>query len=137
MAVLDASVQIALVNSADHHHEAALVWYQGAITGDEAILAPSIIVAEVAAGIRRGLDDQSLARLVVQDMLSGGLIQLVPVDADLAAHAADIAITHRIRGCDAVYVALAAALDESLVTFDEKQAERAAAAVAVLRPRIT
>ena len=41
---------------------------------------------------------------------------------------------NRIRGCDAVYVALAEALDEPLVTFDEQQAARAAGVVRVLRP---
>lgn len=133
MAVLDASVQIALVNRADPHREAALRWYRSAIAKAEPLHAPWIIVAELGSGIRRGLGDRDLAQQAVQSLIADGMVQLVPVDADLAARAAAIAIDHGIRGCDAVYVALAQALGESLVTFDQQQSTRGAAAATVLR----
>lgn len=133
MAVLDASVQIALVNRADPHREAALRWYRSAIAKAEPLHAPWIIVAEVGSGIRRGLGDRELAGQAVQSLIADGMVQLVPVDADLAARAAAIAIDHGIRGCDALYVALAQALGESLVTFDQQQYTRGAAAATVLR----
>lgn len=36
-----------------------------------------------------------------------------------------IAATYQIRGCDAIYVALAGTLDEELITLDRQQGERA------------
>jgi predicted nucleic acid-binding protein len=134
MPILDASVQIALVNQADRHREAARAWYSRAIIGEAKVYAPWILLAEVGAGLSRGLGDPSLAHRAVERIIAEGVVRLIPVDADLAGRAARIAIEHRIRGCDAVYVALAASLDEALVTFDEQQSARAAAVVCVLRP---
>lgn len=58
----------------------------------------------------------------------------MPISEDLALRAATIAATQRIKGCDAIYVALAAELDDVLVTFDQEQADRAAPVVRVLVP---
>ena len=52
----------------------------------------------------------------------------------LAEQAAAIAAEHRIRGCDALYVALADMLSEPLVTLDRQQLERGAAVVTTRRP---
>ena len=76
---------------------------------------------ELGAAISRGLGDPVLARKVVAELVDEGVIHLIPVDARLAERAAAIAIDHRIRGCDAVYVALAEALGEALVTFVQRQ----------------
>jgi predicted nucleic acid-binding protein len=61
-------------------------------------------------------------------------LSLHEVDIELAGQAADIAIEARLRGCDAVYVALAAQLGERLVTLDAEQLEPAGAVVTVGRP---
>jgi len=45
-----------------------------------------------------------------------------------------LAAEHRIRGCDAVYVALARQLDMPLITLDRQQLERGAAVVATRVP---
>jgi len=46
----------------------------------------------------------------------------------------DIAAEHRIRGCDAIYIALAEQLNDSLVTLDRQQLERAADIVTTHEP---
>ncbi|MFQ5433427.1 MAG: hypothetical protein ACE5FD_00980 [Anaerolineae bacterium] len=43
----------------------------------------------------------------------------------MANRAAVIAADYQIRGCDAVYVTLAEALGEALITLDKQQGERA------------
>jgi predicted nucleic acid-binding protein len=134
MAVIDASVQVALLSATDPHHEAATLWYRHAVLSGERLLAPFIIVAEVAAAISRGLGDAPLAHRATQHVLRAGPLDLVPVDGALAVRAAAIAADHRIRGCDAVYVALAAERQETLVTLDAQQSARAAAVVTVSRP---
>ena len=57
---------------------------------------------------------------------------LDPVGNSLAARAAEIAIERRIRGCEAVYVALAEASGLPLLTLDRQQRERSAGLVAVV-----
>ena len=62
------------------------------------------------------------------------MIELVPVTLALAEQAAVIAGDFRIRGCDAIYVALASQLEDCLVTLDQQQLERAAAIVDIRKP---
>jgi predicted nucleic acid-binding protein len=58
----------------------------------------------------------------------------VKVSVALGAKAAQIASQCRVRGCDAVYLALAEQLSETLVTIDKQQNERSAAVVQTTEP---
>jgi len=49
---------------------------------------------------------------------------IVPADDVLGERAAAPAADHRIRGCDAVYVALAQEHGATLITLDHQQRER-------------
>jgi len=134
MAVLDTSFFVTTVDVRDPLHSVAISWLEREGNDGKSLSAPWILAAEVGAAISRGLGDPALARKVVARLVNGDEVHLIPVDARLAARAAAIAIDHRIRGCDAIYVALAEALGEPLVTFDEQQSARAAGVVPVLRP---
>jgi predicted nucleic acid-binding protein len=61
-------------------------------------------------------------------------LTMVNLDASLAQTAAEIAAHHRLRGSDAVYVAVARRFGAMLVTMDAEQQERAAAVVPVRWP---
>jgi predicted nucleic acid-binding protein len=134
MAVVDTSFYVTTVDVKDPLHAVARSWLGEASKAGERLFAPWILVAEVGAAISRGLGDPALARKTVARLVGAGVVHLIPVDARLAERASDIAIDHRIRGCDAVYVALAEALGEPLATFDTQQSVRAAGVVRVLRP---
>lgn len=134
MAIMDASVAVALVNADEKEHARCWAWFEQARRADEPISAPVIILSEVAAALSRGTGDAVLARRVVQQWVLSDLIELVPVTVLLAERATSIAADCRIRGCDAVYVALADLSGEPLVTLDRQQLDRGAAIVTVRRP---
>lgn len=134
MAVVDASVYVALINSHEEAHAVSWVWLREVFDGGEEISAPAILVTEVAAAISRGLGQPALAWRAVQQILSRNVVELVPVVIPMAERAADIAIDHRIRGADALYVALAEHRRDELVTLDRQQLERGAAVVPTRRP---
>jgi len=134
MAVIDASVYIALIHAHEPDHVRSWTWFEHATKSEESIRAPVILLAEVAAALSRGVGDRALARQVVQQLARSRTVELVPVGLTLAERAANIAADHHIRGCDAVYVALAEQLDDYLVTLDEQQLERGAAATVTRRP---
>jgi predicted nucleic acid-binding protein len=134
MAVIDASVYIALVNAHEREHSSSWAWLEQARVSDESVVAPVILLAEVAAALSRGLGDPMLAHRVVQQLARSDVIELIPVTQAMAEQAAEIAADHRIRGCDAVYVALAEQLGDALVTLDRQQLERGAALVTVRVP---
>ena len=131
MAVIDASVYIALVNAYEREHSSSWAWFEQARAADESIVAPVILLSEVAAALSRGVGDPTLAYRVVQQLVRSEVIELIPVTLAMAERAALIAAERRIRGCDAVYVALADQLSDTLVTLDRQQLERGAAFVAV------
>ena len=134
MAVVDASVYVALINAHEDAHAESWAWLRAAHADGVNIAAPVILVTEVAAAISRGLDQPTLAWRAVQQILSGKLVELVPVATPMAKRAADIAIDHRIRGADALYVALAEHRDDELITLDRQQLDRGAAVIPTRRP---
>jgi predicted nucleic acid-binding protein len=134
MAVIDASVYIALVHAHEREHSSSWAWFEQARAADESVVAPVILLAEVAAALSRGMGDPTLAHRVVQQLARSEVIELFPVTMTIAEQAAEIAAEHRIRGCDAVYVALADQLSDTLVTLDRQQLERGSALVTVRAP---
>ena len=134
MFVVDASVHIADMRPSEPHHREARAFLDFARQTGEEVYGPIIVLAEVAAGIARGTGRPALARWLT------GLLQripnftFIPVDAPLGGLAAEIAATHQIRGCDAVYIALAQQLGAPLVTLDSEQRQRAPAAIVAQTP---
>ncbi len=134
MYIIDASVHIADMRPSEPHHPEARAFLDYVRQSGEPAYGPIIVLAEVAAGIARGTGRPGLARRLT------GLLQripnfaFVPVDETLGELAAEIAAVHQIRGCDAVYVALAQQLSAPLVTLDSEQRQRAPVAVAAQTP---
>jgi predicted nucleic acid-binding protein len=134
MTVIDASVYVALINVHERDYAACWAWFQREQARQHSISAPVILLSEVAAALSRGMGDPVLAHRVVQHLLHTRLVELVPVSLALAQQAATIAADHRIRGSDAIYVALAEHLGADLVTLDQQQLERGSAVITARRP---
>ncbi len=134
MPVVDASVCVALFKADEPGHPSSLRWLEEAVKGEEPIVSPAILLAEVASALGRGLGDTEITRKVVELLRARHLLDLFPVTEALAARAAEIAASHRIRGCDAVYVALAEQLEMELVTLDGQQLDRGANVVGTRTP---
>jgi predicted nucleic acid-binding protein len=134
MAIIDASVYIALINAHEKDHARCWAWFEQAQSAREPVVAPVILLAEVAAALSRGIGDTALAHRVVQQLTRSKVIELLPVTRAMAEQAAAIAADHRIRDCDAVYVALAQQSADCLITLDRQQLERGAAVVNTREP---
>ena len=124
MPIIDASVAIALLNAHEKDHASTWAWLESLQSAGESLAGPSILLAEVAAALSRGLGDPALAHRAVEELRGSGLIELVPVTLSMAERAATLAADHQIRGCDAVYVALAQVRGVPLITLDRQQRER-------------
>ncbi len=134
MAVVDASVLISALISTDPHHQASKAWFDNVVHGGKHFSAPTIMLGEVAAAFSRGHGQPTLAIQIVQMLTAASYANLVPVSLPLAKRSAEIAAQHKIRGCDAVYVALAEALNEELISLDKQQRERAKAIITAREP---
>ena len=134
MPVMDASVYIALLNAHEPAHTRSWAWLEKTRGAQESISTPTILLAEVAAAISRGVGDSAFAHRAIQQLVSSELIDLVPVTQGLAERAAYIAARYKIRGCDAVYIALADQIGDSLVTLDRQQLERGGGIITAYEP---
>lgn len=134
IAVVDASVCAALLKADELQHEACRCWFEQAIRDEVEILAPALLLAELAAALGRGLSTPELAHRAVAILLEGSFVELLPVTRALAVRAAKIAADQRIRGCDSIYVALAESLGAPLITLDHQQLERGRSVVETRTP---
>lgn len=129
--VVDASVWVRAIMPHEDHHESSKRFLRSAIRRGVMIHASVLVPIEVGASIMRRTHDYARARQVVRDMLAMPLMILYPVDTPLMLRSIRLAFTCKLRGADAIYVALADALQMSLVSWDGEHLQRAGMHIAV------
>jgi predicted nucleic acid-binding protein len=98
------------------------------------LFCPALILAECAAAIARPTGDDALAEELVSMVAGFPNLQLIALDAALAHRAAQIAISQRLRGADAIYVAVAESFDATLITWDSEMILRGQPVAPALTP---
>lgn len=132
--VVDASVVVAGLQKDEPHHAAAQAVLMQLTLQAGSLYLPAIALAEIAAAIARGTGNSAQAEKEVALVQALPGLVLVPVDQGLGERAAQLAARQRMRGCDAVYVGLAQALQAPLLTLDRQQRERAPEPVVAQTP---
>ena len=132
--VVDASVIVSRLVPHDVHHQASRRWLERHVADDGLLIAPMVILPEVAGAVARRTGESRLARRAVDAVLRLPALRLVAVDDALARSAARLAGQLRVRGADALYIATAADLGLPLMTWDVEQRERAATVIEVSSP---
>lgn len=84
-------------------------------------MSPAILLAEIGGAIARRTGNSGLGSQVVEPERRLPNVQLVPIDASLAALSAELAVTFRLRGADSCYLAVAHRLGVPLITWDQEQ----------------
>ncbi len=134
MPVIDASVYVSLANEADRHHDLCIAWLEASLRRADALAAPNLLLIEVAAAIRRLTGSTELAQRVLAELREHEWLELLPLTAARGQAAAHLAAAIGVRGADATYIALAAELDETLITLDRQQLERGKSVIRVTKP---
>src|SRR5947207_1642999 len=104
---VDASVFVNAFNPHEEGHAESLRLLAMIQESGDPIIAPTLLVPEIASAVARATDDTTGARRYAS--ATGGLphLTLVPLTPAMATHAAELAAFHRLRGADALYVAVA------------------------------
>jgi predicted nucleic acid-binding protein len=132
--VVDASVVVSALVRHDANYAASVRWLEAYLAADGLLVAPAILLAEVAGAIARRAAAPRAARRTVEALARLPALRLVAVDETLGQAAAALAGRLRVRGADAVYIATADLLGLPLVTFDAEQRARGARVVDVIVP---
>jgi predicted nucleic acid-binding protein len=134
MIVVDASVWVSRFLPDDAFHQVSRTWLIETSTAGKALIAPTIMLAELSGSIARRTGNEQLGYLIVQQIRQLPTLQLIAVDDVLGQMAAQIASTYRLRGADAVYLAVAQRLQIPLVSWDREQLNRATGLVSTYQP---
>jgi predicted nucleic acid-binding protein len=132
--VVDASVMVGALYPPDLHHLASRAWLRQEILAGDELIAPLLLLSEVAGAVTRRSGDRALGRQAVQRLVALRQLRLVPLDVRLSVLSTQIAIDLQLRGADAIYVALAAQIRIPLITWDREQFERGAQRIITRRP---
>ena len=114
--VLDASVFVAAVSSAERHHDQARALYDSH-PDDMPFLVPALFRVEVLAALSRRGESSELLDLV-DALVRGPRFVHCSVAPALIERAAQVAREARLRAYDAVYVALALSSESPIYTLD-------------------
>jgi predicted nucleic acid-binding protein len=134
MFVIDASVYVSRLQGQEARHAKSARLLEAVAARETPVLCPEILLPEVAATIARGLGDAELAERAAAHLRALPGHRFVAVDGPLSGFASRLAAERRLRGCDAIYAALALREGARLITWDNEQRERAAGMVETLTP---
>jgi predicted nucleic acid-binding protein len=131
---LDASVVMNAFIPAEAGHAISLQLQTAIQSQAIPVIVPTLLLTEVAATIGRVLGDAPGAHDFVVRLSRLPYLRFVPLTRPLALTAANLAAEYRLRGADAVYVAVARQFGTTLVTLDDQQHTRAATAISTRTP---
>ena len=134
MYVVDASVWVSSLLVSDVNHASAANWIERAIERRISIYEPAVLLPEVAGAVSRVSGDPAAGIRGLRSLLLAASVRILTQDRRSYDEAARLASDLRIRGCDALYVQVAADRDLTLVSFDEQQLERSLSVVDARRP---
>ena len=132
--VVDASVWAGFFIPQDVHHASSLRWVNQYIRSGGRLVVPMHLLSEVAGAISRRTGLPALAYQAVTDLMNLAAMDMVAIDRTLAVAAAQVAMNFRLRGADAIYVALAQSLNIPLITWDAEQQQRTVGHITTYTP---
>ena len=124
---IDASVFVNAFNPHEDGHAQSLRVLTTIQEQGDPVIAPTLLLAEVASAVARASDDSTGAIQYAIATAALPHLTLVTLTPALARQAAELAATHRLRGADAVYLAVARRYGTMLVSRDDEQRTRGSA----------
>lgn len=120
----------------DAHYARSRAFLEVARERGETLVAPALVIPEVAGAVSRRTESALLARGAVRAMKRLPVLRLVGLDESIVDSAGRLAAKCGLRGADAVYVAVAQRLSARLVTWDRDQTRRASGEIEVGPPAL-
>ncbi len=131
---VDASVFVNAFNPHEEGHAASLQILSAIQKRGDPMIVPTLLVPELASAVARATDDTDGAIQYANAAAAFPHLTLVSLTTAVARQAAELAATHRLRGADSIYVAVARRYGTTLVSRDAEQRTRGAAVVVCQTP---
>ncbi len=98
------------------------------------VISPTLLLVEVAASIARTQNDTKLGIRIADNLKNMISLVLIPLNDDLTKESVKIAAKYRLRGADAVYVAVCRKYGTALITRDVEQYTRSEQIISAFTP---
>ena len=131
---LDASVIMNAFNPADVGHAISLQLQTIIQAQAIPVVVPTLLLVEIAATISRVLNESMRARTFARQVRRLSYLQFVSLTQAQALAAVDVAADRKLRGADAIYVAVSLRSGTTLVTLDVEQRNRVTGFISVQSP---
>ena len=117
---VDASVFVNAFNPHEDGHAESLAFLAAVQEGADPVIVPTLLVPELAAAAARASDDSAGALDYAHATIALPHVTLVSLTPAMSRQAGELAAMHRLRGADAVYVAVARRYGTTVVSRDEE-----------------
>lgn len=134
MIVIDASVWISRILVDDPFHAVSRAWLLTQARQGHLLIVPSLFFAEVGGAVSRRSGSEAMGVDAIQRIARVPALRVVAMNPELGMQAGRLAAQLRLRGADAMYVALARRLNVPLATWDQELFQRGGQAVAMQTP---
>jgi predicted nucleic acid-binding protein len=131
---VDASVFVNAFNPHEEGHAESLRILAAIRERGDPVIVPTLLVPEIAAAVARATGDRVGALQFATATAALPHLTLIALTTAVARQAAELAASHRLRGADAVYVAVARRYGTAIVSRDDEQRARGAAVVTCQTP---
>jgi len=121
-------------NPYENGHANSLAFLEAVQKRGDPLIVPALILPEIAAAVARATGDSTGAWEFAQAAAGLSNVTLVSITPAVARLAAQLASDYRLRGADAVYVAVARRYATTLVSRDSEQRTRGEAVVPCQTP---
>lgn len=134
MLTIDANVFISAASRSDVFHADSDLFLRRVRRAGLPLHCPSLLLPEMASGIIRPTGNVIAAQVALLSVETFPGMDFVPLTEARAQAAVQMSLTCRLRGADAVYVAVAQEFGTTLVTWDAELLARGVQAAPVLNP---
>ena len=131
---VDASVFVNAFNPHEDGHAESLAVLAAIQEDGDPIIVPTLLLPEIGSAVARASDDGEGALEYANATGALPHLTLVSLTWAVARQAAELAATHRLRGADAVYLAVARRYGTTVVSRDEALRSRGSAVVTCQTP---
>jgi len=129
---IDASVFVSAARTSEKNYSLSYQFLRNAKGAK--IFCPTLVLVECGAAIARPTGDSLLSEKLINLIKNFPGMRQIPLLLPLALRGAEIAVLNRLRGADAVYVAVAEEYCATLVSWDDEMLQRCPESVLAITP---
>jgi predicted nucleic acid-binding protein len=131
---IDANVWLAAASDREPHREISARFLAQVLASTEPLESPLLLQVEIVGAIARKTGRVQDAQELLREVTSIRAQHWHQLDAGLTSAACALSADLRLRGADAIYVAVAARTGGALITLNREIHSRAGAVISVMGP---